>query len=94
MREAIPLLLLLAACQREPVESAGSAQAGGACESAPVQNVVGRPVDQVRADAQKRSGAKTVRVYKTGSPVTMDYRADRLNLEVDEANAIVKVGCG
>ena len=35
-----------------------------------------------------------VRVIKPGQAVTMDYRGDRLNVEVDAHNAIVRITCG
>lgn len=93
MRATIATALLLAACQREPVESAVP-QAAGPCEAAAVQDLIGRPVGEVRDEAQRRSGAKAVRVYGSGSAVTMDYRPDRLNIEHDDRNAIVKLSCG
>lgn len=91
---AVGALLLLAACQQEPVESTGAAANAGPCDAAKVQDLIGRPVDQVQADAQRRSGARSVRVYRSNSPVTMDYRPDRLNVETDEKGAIVKLSCG
>lgn len=47
-------------------------------------------VEQVRIDT--RSNA--VRVIRPGEVVTMDYRGDRVNVKVNERNAIVGVGCG
>ena len=35
-----------------------------------------------------------VRVIKPGMAVTMDYREDRVNIDVDADNRIVKVRCG
>ena len=37
---------------------------------------------------------KSLRVYRTGDPVTLDYREDRLNIELDSDDRIVKVSIG
>jgi hypothetical protein len=38
--------------------------------------------------------SKGVRVIKPGMAVTMDYRTDRVNIDVDANNHIVSVRCG
>lgn len=84
------IAVMLAGCAtvaEEPV-------ADGRCDAAPVQDLIGRAADTVLLDAEKRSGSGMVRVHATGDAVTMDYRADRLNLEVDAANRIIAVKCG
>lgn len=35
-----------------------------------------------------------VRHYRTGDPVTMDYKSTRLNFEYDRAGRLVRVSCG
>lgn len=47
-------------------------------------------VEQVRLDT--RSSA--LRVIHPGDAVTMDYRGDRVNVKVNERNAIIGVACG
>lgn len=37
---------------------------------------------------------KSLRVYHTGDPVTLDYREDRLNIELDSDDRIAKVSVG
>jgi hypothetical protein len=66
------------------------------CSAAAAQSFVGREAsDTTVAEAQAAAGATgTVRVIKPGQPVTMDFRGDRLNVEVDERNAIVRITCG
>jgi hypothetical protein len=44
--------------------------------------------------ARRAAGADVARVLHPGEVVTMEYRAGRLNLEVDERNVIVRVHCG
>lgn len=38
--------------------------------------------------------AHTVRILRPGMAVTMDYSAERLNIEVNEAEVIKRVSCG
>ena len=42
----------------------------------------------------KASGAKTLRWVAPGMAVTMDYRVDRLNVDLDEKNMVTRVHCG
>ena len=78
----------------ETTPPAGDATAQ--CDAAAVQSFVGKEASETTvAEAQAAAGAKgAVRVIKPGQPVTMDYRFDRLNVEVDERNAIVRITCG
>ena len=64
------------------------------CDAAKVQQLVGQPADGATAEAQRLSGARDVRRYGPGAALTMDYRADRLNVETDAAGVIVKLSCG
>jgi len=43
--------------------------------------------------AVAKSGAKHVRVVKPGMAVTMDFREDRLTINVNEKNEIERIGC-
>ncbi len=63
------------------------------CET-PIANLIGKPfTPALSADAKTRSGAATVRVIRPGMAVTMDYRSDRLNIELDERDVVTKLGC-
>jgi len=66
------------------------------CNADAAQSFVGQQAgDDVVAQAQAAAGAKgAVRVIKPGQAVTMDFRADRLNVEVDEQGVIVRISCG
>ena len=93
MRATLLLLTLLAACQREPIESAGGA---GDCQvSSRVQALVGQnATDAVIADARRLSGARTHRRIGPDTAVTMDYRTDRLNIHVNASGTIDRLSCG
>jgi hypothetical protein len=43
--------------------------------------------------AVAESGAKNARVVKPGMAVTMDFREDRLTINVDAQNRIERIGC-
>lgn len=60
------------------------------------QSYVGQVATEATvAQAQAAAGATgAVRVIEPGQAVTMDFRGDRLNVEVDESNAIVRITCG
>lgn len=66
-----------------------------ACKADRVQSMAGKTADQrtIRM-AQRMARARTVRVLRPGQPATMDYRPDRLNLEVDGRDRIVSARCG
>ena len=65
------------------------------CQPEPGQRFVGQTASEaVVKQAMAATGAKAVRVIKPGMMVTMDFRDDRLNLDVDEHGVIVSVRCG
>lgn len=73
--------------------------AGGAlpaaCNADPVQDLVGQPATQaLAADAMKRSGARTFRWLPEGAIVTLEFRADRLNIGLDGENRVARIHCG
>jgi hypothetical protein len=66
------------------------------CNADAAQSYIGQDASEATvAAAQAAAGATgALRVIKPGQPVTMDFRADRLNVEVDDGNAIVRITCG
>lgn len=68
---------------------------GVQCNADRVQPLVGREATPDLVErAKQRSGARNMRIIKPGDAVTMDFRADRLNLELDGANTIKAARCG
>lgn len=53
-----------------------------------------RANDLLRAEVAQRSGAANIRWIEPGTAVTMDFRADRLNGELDEDGVIQTLRCG
>lgn len=66
-----------------------------ACTAEPAQGLIGRNASEaVVKQAMTASGAKSVRVIPHDGMVTMDYRGDRLNIQLDERGNIVAITCG
>jgi hypothetical protein len=70
----------------EPVGSCFAEDAGWAVGRNATTGVVER--------ATLDSGARTARIIGPGQAVTQDYNPDRLNIEVDETNRIIRLRCG
>lgn len=69
--------------------------AEGPCRAASGVSLIGqRYTEALGAEAMRLTGARAVRAYKTGDPVTMDYRPDRVNVEYDEGWIVRAVSCG
>lgn len=89
-----PLAVVLSACATAPADP-GTETAGGACDAAKAQFAVGQVFDQALGEkARIAAGARTLRDYGPGQPVTMDYRVDRLNIERDAEGRVKTVSCG
>lgn len=65
------------------------------CNADAVQALVGQEATEaVVTKATADSQSASVRVLRPGDAATMDFRQDRLNINVDDAGVIEKVGCG
>ncbi|PWK61525.1 I78 family peptidase inhibitor [Roseicyclus mahoneyensis] len=83
MRPMIALALaLLPACVQ--------AQSDDACGAAGFQGLIG----QTGQIARLLELAQPARVIGPGDMVTMDYRPDRINFEIDDHDRIAVVRCG
>ncbi len=81
----------LMACASYPTPMPGPVR----CDAGRAQGFVGREARSgVVQRARTAARARTVRVIRPGQPVTMDFRSDRLNVEVDDRNWIRGVRCG
>jgi len=99
-RSALPattaLVLLLSACvttappmggPMPPMEDRCNAELAKAAIG---KQAAAQVVEQARIDAR----AEIARVLRPGEVVTMEFRAGRLNVDVNERNAIVGLRCG
>ncbi len=84
--------LLCAGCATAPPVEAGG---GGKCDASKAQALIGRmQSEKTDSEALRLSGARSLRWIAPGTAVTMDYRADRLNLHVNSTGKVTKVDCG
>ncbi|HYC98649.1 I78 family peptidase inhibitor [Brevundimonas sp.] len=62
-----------------------------ACGAAERQNWVGR----ARSSLPSAPAGAVWRIYETGQPVTMDFSASRLNIEINpDTQTVVRLSCG
>jgi hypothetical protein len=85
---ALGAILVLAACV--PEDGATGLPAAEACGAAVLQPLVGQAV----AEQDFTGIGKAQRIMADGSPMTMDYRADRLNVTYDGQGRITRIWCG
>lgn len=94
---SLALLAVLAGCSSvdTPEQAGQPANLDGRCNAEAVQNLLGQTVTRELVDqAQSQAGAQTTRVLSPGDAVTMDYNSQRLNIDIDEAESIVRLTCG
>lgn len=93
------LLMIAAGCAAVPPEDVENVpvrgETGRTCNAEPAQGLVGQVATQeLGAEAMRLTRAGALRWIPKDGMVTMDYREDRLNIELDEANRVVKIRCG
>lgn len=81
------LPLALMACVEAPINLVPEETACGASE---LQDLIGRDATVL----QTMRFGQTVRIIRPGMAVTMDYVAERLNIEIDAQEKIARVSCG
>ena len=89
----IAIVLSLGACaELQSGAPAGdkAAAGGGTCPADSHQDWVGKRVDYLN-DIELPEGSRVI--FPT-TPVTMDFREERLNVEIDKSDTIARVFCG
>ena len=91
---ALALLAAAAACTPKDGETqiadAGPAAGENACGAAELQSLVGTSVGSL----DPATLPEPRRVIFFGQAVTMDFRADRLNVEIGKDDKVARVFCG
>ncbi|MCG6659721.1 hypothetical protein HOP52_18385 [Halomonas campisalis] len=65
------------------------------CGAQRVQAHVGEKYSEALGEAlEQTSGAQALRVMRPGYAYTLEYRAERLNVRLDEDGVITAIGCG
>ena len=68
---------------------------GGTCNAKAAQGLVGRPAENdLGFEAQRLTGARSVRWIRFGDMVTMEFSPSRLNIHLDERHRVSKITCG
>lgn len=98
MIRALSLLLtgaLLAGCASAPRQDAPSAQDDGLCDAEKVQHLLDQRISvELAEQARAQAGARQLRVINPNQPVTLEYNPQRLNIEIDDADSIIRLSCG
>ncbi|WP_409263527.1 I78 family peptidase inhibitor [Pseudomonas putida] len=75
-----------------PAASAGN---DGRCEASGADFAMGKQASaELLEQARKASGSQMARILKPHDVVTLEYRSERLNLNVDEQGRVTRVNCG
>ena len=91
------LALALSGCATVPAESEPVLPVHGAgrCDAVAAQKLVGQTATaDLAAEALRLSDAELMRWLRPGQMVTMEYREDRLNIQLDEQNRVIAIRCG
>lgn len=97
VRTALPMMVLalsVGACATMPPPPQGQ-PVTGACNAENARWAIGQGVtDEVVNRVLRDSNSRDARVIEPGQAVTMDFRGDRVNIELNERGAITGVRCG
>lgn len=86
--------LALAACSSVDLNEPVDAQPG-VCNADKASHVTGKRIsDALEQEAKRSSGAGIIRVIRPGQMVTKDYRIERLNLQLNDHDTVVRAYCG
>ncbi|MBA1200529.1 hypothetical protein G7009_01770 [Pseudomonas capeferrum] len=67
----------------------------GRCESSGADFTLGKVASaELLEQARKASGSQVARILKPHDVMTLEYRSERLNLNVDEKGVVTRVNCG
>ena len=99
MIRSLPLAALavaLAGCASTPPPAAGGPTApSGVCNAEGARWAIGSAVnDDVVNRILRDTGSRDARVLRPGQMATMDFREDRVNVDVNDRGAITGIRCG
>ena len=90
----LPLALSLVACSTVS-EPAAPGEPAMTCRGDDLAQFVGKAATaDLGAEMLRVSGARTIRWVPKGGMVTMDFRGDRLTVQLDAANRVERANCG
>lgn len=88
-------LLALTGCSCAGTQEAQVAVGTELCKAGPAQFALGESLsEELKEAARKHAGAKEVRVLRAGEATTLEFKAERLNLHVDDDDTVTDARCG
>lgn len=67
----------------------------GRCDSSGADFTLGKVASaELLEQARKASGSQAARILKPHDVMTLEYRSERLNLNVDDKGVVTRVNCG
>jgi len=85
----------LAGCASTPPVAGGPAVPTGKCNAEGARWAIGSAVnDDVVNRILQGTGSRDARVLRPGQMATMDFREDRVNVDVNDRGAITGIRCG
>ena len=93
---ALSLLATLAACTsiEQPAQPAQPFDPG-ICNADRISPIPGHHISpEIEQRARQLSGAREVRVLRPGQAITREYRSERLNLQLNSFDVVVRAYCG
>jgi Peptidase inhibitor I78 family len=95
MKAALVPFIALAGCAMTAAPEAVKEIGLGECSAEAAQGLIGQTgTSELAQTALVLAKAKVLRWTRPGMAVTMDYRTDRLNIDLDERNAVRRISCG
>ncbi|MGQ2979693.1 MAG: I78 family peptidase inhibitor [Polaromonas sp.] len=95
---SVAAALLVACTTPAPPPATGPVPGGpaaGVCNAQGAQFAIGKAAGaSVVEEARQRSGAYMARVLRPNQVVTMEFNAQRLNLDINAAGVVTGVRCG
>ncbi|KRA16968.1 MULTISPECIES: I78 family peptidase inhibitor [unclassified Lysobacter] len=89
------LLLSMTACVSAPPPPGAAVPPSGQCNAEGARWAIGRGIDDDTTNRILRdTGSRDARVLKPGMGATMDYRPDRINIDLNDRGAITGLRCG
>lgn len=89
------LAVSLAGCASTAPVAGGPTAPSGVCNAEGARWAIGSAVnDDVVNRVLRDTGSRDARVLRPGQPATMDYREDRVNVDVNDRGAITGLRCG
>ncbi|TLP56062.1 MULTISPECIES: I78 family peptidase inhibitor [Pseudomonas] len=67
----------------------------GRCDASGADFAIGKPgTPELLEQARKASGSQMGRILKPTDMITLEYRSERVNLNVDDKGVVTRVNCG